>query len=340
MGQIILPTGGSISVEEFHGTAELSSLVRELKITELTDSYRVAVIGCLGRLGGPAGIAVPDLKKIKEGNNRILKEAATQAIDKIEGDKTNPTIIPSTPAVIIDQTTRPYQSPSVNKGYYQKEKTRVELLPVKTKTLFENCPILTECKFCQKIFESSKKFAAINYALSGDAKHCRFCMKNKYYKPEVKKDLAVLTYRSLIGYVYYGFVTKNQVYVSELREMISDHVMVGYSNPLFNYDPESYKWFVDMEPILSGRIGAGEIASTIACQLSALGVGEIFYRGKPHIIYQKIISDLMSGSSMVTPYPADGGCVIEDRGIPRELLNEFIPSRLVDSNGTGRRKWD
>ncbi len=350
MGQIILPQGGSITIDGSYGTVELNSLVRELKDSDLTDSYRIAVIGCLGRIGKPANSAVVDLKKIKDTGNRILKEAATQAIDKIESDNTSQVVVPTTstsvspPSIIPDHTNfgrhNGNNQTSSHRGY-SKEKYKIDFLPIKKSSeIFENCPVINECMFCGKIFEFQKSYASINRALTGKDNYCYSCMRNKYYLPENVKNLVSITYRSLIGYIYYSFVARTQIYIGDIKEMISDHVVAGMSNPLFSYDPEIYTWFVDMSPVIEKKVDISQISSTIACQLSALGIAEIFYRGNPHIIYKKIIDSLLNGEKSIMPMPTDGGCCIEDRGIPKDYLIEFIPSHLADSTVTNRRKWE
>lgn len=346
MGQLILPSGGAISIDEFHGTTELNSLVRELKIEELTDSYRVAVIGCLARIGRPATVAIIELKKIKEGKNRILVEAATHAIGKIESDVSVPVVTPPAPTVPPPVPSSATSSTGANvhrgRSVVGKEKIKVELIPVKKSDhLFDHCPTLAECNFCHKIFDSSKNAAKFNEFLCNKEKYCRHCMRNRYYQPEISKNIVILTYRALIGYTFYSFISnKNQIYINDVREMIQDHVNVAFLNPLFNYDAETYNWFIDMNPVISKKIDIGFVGRTIATQLSALGVGEIFYRGKPHMIYQKIMERLVSGDSFIMPFPTDGGSTTDEKGIPREYLKEFISSHLADSTSTNKRKWE
>ena len=339
MGQLILPSGGAINVDEFHGTAELSNLVRELNINDLTDQYRIAVIGCLARIGRQAQSAVSDLRRLAETGTRIIKEAASQALGKIEADK-SPVVV-SPPAPVVNRHQTHHATHHTTHRSVGKEKTRVELIPIKkTGKLLDSCPALNECNFCQKIYEPSVTMDSLNNILAPGGRFCRFCMRNKFYSPEVTKNVAILSYRCLIGYIHYAFAQNNNIiYGAELKEMIQDHVSASSSNPLFSYDPDTYNWYINMEPVASNKIKYKEIGLTIASQLCALGIAEVFYRGSPHLIYQRIMYGLSTGEKLIIPMPKDGGCGVEDKGIPKDYLTEFIYSHMVDT-GKNARKWD
>lgn len=336
MGQLKLPNGSLVTNDEFHGTIEFSKLVRELTIHELTDEYRIAVIACLSRIGRAALSAISELKKLAEGNSSLIREAAKQAITKIEIDPVTPTNIP----VGISPPVPPPPPYSYQRGYNQvKEKWKVDLRPIKINNILDGCITLSECQFCRRIYENHHT-NKINKALIGSNRFCRSCMRNKFYCPEITKNLVTLSYRSLIGYIYYSTVQNiNNLYITEFKDMIQEHVTTTYSNPLFTYDSDVFNWYVDLEPVVTKKIDLKDIGPTIAAQLGSLGIAEIFHQGQPHLIYQSIMRGFEKGEKFIMPKPEDGGAPQNENGIPQEYLSEFVYSHMNEFTSKSGRKW-
>ncbi len=323
MGQVILPTGKAISIDDINGKVYLKRLVEELENTDLTDSYRIAVIGAVSRLGKFGDSGIPSLNKIKESNNKLLKEAAEQAIKKIQRD-TNPLAVVQEEVVA---KVAPPPPPPVYHGHYgarwrDKNRVKMTLLPG---NIFDGCVTISTCHFCNKLFDLGKK----NKEIFPNERFCRFCVRSKHYVPEITQNILGINYKALIGYIYYTHIAKNQVFFYDLNEMVKEHVNTGLANPLFNYDSDNFQWHIDMRMVNSGEISIKSISSTIISQLCSLGIGEIFCKGNPSGIYRKIIEEIYSGNKKIVPLPTDGGVAIGE-GVPMGLLKEFCPSLLVD----------
>ena len=59
----------------------------------------------------------------------------------------------------------------------------------------------------------------------------------------------MLSFRGVIGYLYHRKYIKKDLWYSELADFIDSHAEVGLENPVFNYDPETYLWFIDFSKV-------------------------------------------------------------------------------------------
>ncbi len=95
--------------------------------------------------------------------------------------------------------------------------------------------------------------------------YCSFCLRHELHIDH--KDTLSLSFRSLIGYHYkFSHLKTRRLYLSEIKDYIKDHEMVGLANPLFSYDHETYLWAVDFSHVC--RIGADSVLKTLSDMLS------------------------------------------------------------------------
>jgi hypothetical protein len=89
MGHVILPSGTTVWVEELIGSINLSNLISDIRCEDYTTSYRISVIGALGKLAENAKPALSTLRDLGSysgdaENHKLICDAANQAIKKIE----------------------------------------------------------------------------------------------------------------------------------------------------------------------------------------------------------------------------------------------------------------
>ena len=113
---------------------------------------------------------------------------------------------------------------------------------------FSDTPV-RECKSCQKMFPIPTKQHF--YSDLCEEIYCTFCLRNGF---DTKDNVLGLSFRGIFGYYYYVFYKKQKkMWFSEIEDKINAHSKIGMQNPLFQYDPESYMWFVDFMKVGQGK---------------------------------------------------------------------------------------
>jgi len=111
--------------------------------------------------------------------------------------------------------------------------------------------IFRMCDFCNKETAVHDRTGQLLHQLTGDRGfYCPFCVRHDFHTKKRKHVLA-LTFRGLIGYMYgiCYFGREPRIYLSQLEDLVQQHVDVGHLNPLFVYDPETFCWFVDFAKV-------------------------------------------------------------------------------------------
>ena len=109
------------------------------------------------------------------------------------------------------------------------------------------------CEFCKKPIKSLEEHN-ISVSLEDKSLYCTFCIRNRFNNKD-SKNVLIISFRGIIGYLYHlKYATKNRkIHLSQLKDMIYCHMSVGLKNPVFNYDPETYLWYIDFNRIGRGR---------------------------------------------------------------------------------------
>lgn len=136
-----------------------------------------------------------------------------------------------------------------------------------------------ECRFCGKTCGLATETREICERIAGpDHFYCPFCIRHGYYT-KASQHILVLSFRGIFGHFYYNFYCcKNrhgrQMWLSEIRDYIETHAKVGLQNPLFNYDPDTYLWFVDFSKVGTGRkkVAVEEVLKTVTNILSCFNL--------------------------------------------------------------------
>lgn len=121
-----------------------------------------------------------------------------------------------------------------------------------------------KCDFCKKRSEFDSFSFEICERMSGEGFYCPFCLRHGYDKKS-NRHVLVLSFRAISGYLFYNFhKSKKEMWISELRDQLNKHEIVGMSNPAFNYDPESLSWFVDFSKVGKGKkVKLSEVLYTV-----------------------------------------------------------------------------
>jgi len=121
-----------------------------------------------------------------------------------------------------------------------------------------------ECSFCEKLFKITSVHQNLINKLNNKT-YCNFCIRHGY-QTKAKKNILILTFRGIIGHYYYHCYKKNKsMWVSEIKDYIDAHIEVGMESPFFNYDTETFLWFVDFSRI-------GNSAKKINKEIAVMGV--------------------------------------------------------------------
>lgn len=122
----------------------------------------------------------------------------------------------------------------------EKEKTGSEL----------SDDVATNCCFCEKNVHLSIEDFNLYVSLGQDEFHCPFCLRHKHHHRDAS-NILLMSFKGMIGHYfhhcYHG--TKRTMWISEIKELVEAHAETGLLNPVFNYDPDTFMWFVDFNRI-------------------------------------------------------------------------------------------
>jgi hypothetical protein len=305
MGRVITPSGSVEEIESVTGTVDVGSLISDLVDDDHTDSYRISIITTLGEMRSNGATAVNQLKVIKDGlsYSKILRDAAETALKKLECYHTKNTNNYTGVTTFREKQPRNYSHYSVNSEikYKKLDLNTVEFKEVVAKRLEDTTSFSCQCNFCQKVSSNSQMNSIYKNIIGKDKFFCLNCIRNDYYKPEITKDIMILSFRAVFGYFYYCFYltsTKNSVHYTtgtmslyEFREMAELHQLIGQSNPLFKWDQDSFSWFIDFSKVGEGKIHVDEVLKTLV----QLMLSFKFEENAPSISLNKFYNKLKEG---------------------------------------------
>ncbi len=145
------------------------------------------------------------------------------------------------------------------------------------------------CDFCNKETPVYDRTGKLLQRLTGDRGfYCPFCVRHGFYT-RGRKDVLVLTFRGLIGYMYSVcyFGREPRIYLSQLQDLVQQHVDVGHLNPLFVYDPDTFCWFVDFAKV-------GESKRKIPVQEVLRTTNEIISAFNPYLYIRSFNSHFLT----------------------------------------------
>ena len=370
MGYIVLPNGYNQYVNELEGSVNLTELVKDMMEPDYTDSYRVAVIGVISKLGKHATSAINELKNVVSTDLRsLVRKAAESAISKISNSKLADDSSVWNNAnnknrVFDNHGTRHSNTgtsaPSINRPR-SVEVTKITINPVSDgiDDLAEGSKSYCRCNFCEKLSIVTPYLTQFINKLSNGVFYCPYCLRNDQWN-RCNRNIMVLTFRGIIGYYYYAYHVAPKtaaISINELAEHIDLHIRVGLQNPLFRYDPDTYCWFVDFGKVgnKGRRMDVSAVTDTIMEILASFQLYENVRDCSPRKLYQKYVEavtmfhakrERKNGEKVFAP--SLFGCDIPNhcpaglRAIPVDLLQGFLPYHMQEisyQNRDKRRLW-
>lgn len=131
-----------------------------------------------------------------------------------------------------------------------------------------------KCYFCEKDCHSQSINKNITERLSARF-HCHFCLRKGYHVKN-NRNILMLSFRSIIGHFYYtNYLTitaGRKMYLSDIEDYIESHKKAGLFNPVFDYDPESFIWFVDFDKVGESKCTIEIILQTVVSILSCFNL--------------------------------------------------------------------
>jgi hypothetical protein len=110
------------------------------------------------------------------------------------------------------------------------------------------------CVFCDKVVRVTGTNFQSCAKLAGNKFYCPFCIRNNFHY-RTSRNVLVMSFRGIIGHYYYSQYNNSyrRMYFTELERLVERHSFVGLQNPVFNYDPHTFLWFLDFNRIGSDR---------------------------------------------------------------------------------------
>ncbi|RLC33787.1 hypothetical protein DRH14_04300 [Candidatus Shapirobacteria bacterium] len=161
----------------------------------------------------------------------------------------------------------------------------------------EETSISRQCDFCGKEMTVPRHTGELLQKLSHGGFHCSFCVRHDFHTRK-KKNILILTLRGLIGYLFHFcyFGKKPRLYLTQIHDLINNHIEVGRLNPTFVYDADTFCWFIDFTKVGKSKrkIPVEEVIRTINEMISAFNPYDNIKDFKSHILterYQEAIID-------------------------------------------------
>lgn len=147
------------------------------------------------------------------------------------------------------------------------------------------------CYFCDKRVKTDSTHNKICETLVKSKNfYCPFCVRNKFYTKK-RWDVLQLTFRGIIGYLYWKSYRSKQrkLYLCEIKDMIEAHTKMGLFNPAFDYDPDTFIWFIDFSSIGTAKrqTPVDEINKTIINILACFNLAESTNGTMSHKLFDK-----------------------------------------------------
>jgi hypothetical protein len=277
---VLMPNGKKSFVQENeypYGEISFQQLISDFNDNTLSVTKKLGTIRIIGGLRELGELAIPLFEEFldKSAINKTdwrLTQAVTVALQKIKNSLTPPT-----------QYTKP---------------KKIDIIQIKG-SLEEGVRVTKKCSFCEKETILHPESNRLTMKLCSPGRfYCAFCLRNQLHMKD-NKHVLMITFRSIIGYYFYEFYQfpKNPtMYLSEIQDYVSLHQNIGLLNPAFNYDPESFIWFIDFRRVGSSKkkISVADVNSTIIDILASFNLTDNVRNIQMHKLYakyQEAISD-------------------------------------------------
>lgn len=202
--------------------------------------------------------------------------------------------------------------------------------------LRDNTTFYKICGFCGKDTLLNSRVMKLLQPFSKNKFYCGFCIRNDF-NTKKNKDILIMSMRGIINYLYSNcyLIKEHTLYVSEIQDMINDHISCGLINPAFNYDPESYCWFLDFRKIGNQKITLNEVLDTCHDIVSCFNLYDNLKEFKGHKLLGKFDEAIIDfykrryrpeGKKILVPTLI--GCITEIASAVKKEYRDFAPKEL------------
>lgn len=140
--------------------------------------------------------------------------------------------------------------------------------------------VFRKCAFCEKeclVQAASKQFTE---RIGGpDRFYCVSCLRRRHHTKN-RKNILILSFRGIIGHFYYTnyclMTHGRRMYLADIGDYIDAHAKAGLMNPVFDYDPETYLWFIDFSRVGNSKrkVSIDSVLQTVVDILSCFNLTE------------------------------------------------------------------
>ena len=196
------------------------------------------------------------------------------------------------------------------------------------------------CMFCEKLVKVSTHNFKSYRNLGGGKFYCPFCLRNNLHYRN-SKNVLIFSYRGIFGQYYqYNYMelepdAPQRLWISNIKQMILNHEIVGIRCPVLSYDPTTFLWFADFNKVGSDSRKApfSEVQSATMMILSCFYLSKIYGQYALDDVWSKLDKAFTlfyekrkrpEGRRMLIP-TLHG--VVHNQGI-EESTRDFIPAML------------
>jgi hypothetical protein len=211
MADITLRSGDKVWSEGITHNTTIDNLL--LGINGYTP-YTLDVLKALGELGPSIIEVLPDLLELKL-------------------QQTHPEVLKLLEEVCVKVNSK------------KRKKADVEIIQV---TGDLNADVYQKCNFCEKETLVQKD---VEKLCPPGRFYCCFCLRHNYNHRD-NRHILIFSMRGIVGYYFWQFYfspPRPCMWLSEIKDYLLLHEEVGLRNPLFNYDPDTFTWFVDFRRV-------------------------------------------------------------------------------------------
>lgn len=276
---VVLPNRTKVTipdVELIHCTpyrvpeVQFASLITDLKSNSVYRITAVKLLGALGSLGVEAIADIEEARKVSSDSSFV--SACNIALGRIQHAHTGFT------TCYGRHESAKYVGSSTVTTEKEPEKKEFSVDFEQPESDLGNIKMSRKCSFCEKeTTEQPETQKLIEKLCSHNKFYCKFCLRNNYnYRNS--HNVLIMSFRSILGYFYYelysGSKSSPTMWLSEIKDHIELHQEIGLMNPVFNYDPDSYLWFVDFRKVGTGKkqIPISDVKCTIISILASFNL--------------------------------------------------------------------
>jgi hypothetical protein len=263
MGTVTLTNGEKIEVVSVNYDTSLEFLIGV--ITPIYSGSAINALAVLSEIGEEASSALPQIELVLD--NTMISPTYRRELER---------------TVCAIKSKLP-----------PKKESSIEIVQDQGTDLTKDAQLFRKCNFCEKE-TLIKSDVQIDRLCPPGRFYCRFCLRHSLYNRD-NRHVLMFSMKSVLGYYFWQFYygpPKPHVWISEIKDYADLHEEVGMRNPVFNYDPETYTWFIDFLRVGDSKkkLPLQEIKKTIVEMLAVFNM-HVYVKGLSMSLFYAKYSD-------------------------------------------------